>query len=268
MPSWVSHWRDDTSGLCPSAEAKRAYFLTPADLALLHHERVGGGIGCGAPERWYYPAELRAAALAKHGEAGLAKKAASRTKREANKRAREEEAASAEAALARGDPLPPSTAAKRAKTAAPAESSSSASASASASPTAAEAAADRLAVEALRKEARGALARACTWDLLRAKQSPNGTSTSVRLERVEARHYAALIGLRGDPTLRSLVKKGAWYSVYVSCDDLFEEGVCGKGGKYGSNGQLGVRSEDEISVKYSPASKTMSIGAYISRIDY
>ena len=188
----------------------------------------------------------------------------SREKREANKRAREEEASAVEAALARGEAPPPSTSVKRAKKSAPEEGSSS-----NAAPAVTNPAADKLAVAALRKEARAALSRACTWDLLRDKRSPNGTSTSVRLERVEMRHYAALIGLQADPNLRSLVKKGAWFSVDVACDTFFEEEIIqGKGGKYSCNSQLGVRGEGDLSVKYSPAAQTMSIGFVVERTDF
>ena len=60
--------------LVGSAEAKSAYFLTPDDLRLLRFESFGGGIGCGAPRHFYHAADLAAAALRKHGQAGFQKK--------------------------------------------------------------------------------------------------------------------------------------------------------------------------------------------------
>ena len=94
------------AGKLASAEAKRQYFLTPDDLLDLHYESFGGGIGCGAPRKYYTITDLQARSLRKHGEAGLAKKVAARNKRESNKRQRQEEAASFEADLLNGGGAP------------------------------------------------------------------------------------------------------------------------------------------------------------------
>lgn len=78
-----------------STEAKKEYFLTPDDLRMLSVHSVGGGVGCGRPMAFYDPAELKRAAIRKHGQEGYANKQAAREKREANKRRREDEAENA-----------------------------------------------------------------------------------------------------------------------------------------------------------------------------
>lgn len=78
-----------------SAEAKKEFFLTTDDLRDLPMESVYMGFGTGPPTKVYFEEDLEAAAIAKHGKEGLAKKRASREKRESNKRKREEEAAAA-----------------------------------------------------------------------------------------------------------------------------------------------------------------------------
>ena len=85
--------------LIGTADAKSDFFLTPADLRFLNVRTIGGGLGCGAPMKFYEPSELRVAAIRKYGEAGFQKKLESRQKRESNKRRREDEADRALAVL-------------------------------------------------------------------------------------------------------------------------------------------------------------------------
>lgn len=93
---------------------------------------------------------------------------------------------------------------------------------------------------------------------------PNGGCVTARIERVEQRFFAALIGRGADPLLRSLPKKGSWFSVSMDADVLFEGcgPVRGRGGPHGCNSQLGL-CEDEaaIGVKYSPSTQTLSVSA-------
>lgn len=82
-----------------SAEAKKEYFLTADDLRAVPRETLSFGFGTGRPMNVFDDADLEAAAIAKHGIAGLAKKRAARQKREENKRKRDESAAAVEAPL-------------------------------------------------------------------------------------------------------------------------------------------------------------------------
>ena len=68
--------------LVATADAKSVYFLTPDDLRLLNCQMFGGGIGCGPPRHFYHEADLRAAAIRKHGQAGFQKKQEARLQRE------------------------------------------------------------------------------------------------------------------------------------------------------------------------------------------
>ena len=82
----MSFW----GGRLSAAEAKKEYFLAPADLADLPHQSRGG-FGCGNT-KLYSESLLEVTALRKHGHAGLAAKREKREKREENKRKREAEA--------------------------------------------------------------------------------------------------------------------------------------------------------------------------------
>jgi hypothetical protein len=75
-----------------SAEAKKEFFLTADDLRDLPAESLSFGFGTGRPMKLYSEEDLEAAAVAKHGREGLAKKGGMRKKRESNKRKRKEEA--------------------------------------------------------------------------------------------------------------------------------------------------------------------------------
>lgn len=87
-----------------SAEAKKEYFLAADDLHALPKQSLYGGFGTGRAMNLFDESDLEAAAIAKHGEAGLAKKRAAREKREGNKRKRAEAAEEAEEAELAADP--------------------------------------------------------------------------------------------------------------------------------------------------------------------
>ena len=191
-----------------AAEAKSLFFLTPADLRTLPSRPLGVW-GCGNT-RLYSTRVLTAAAVAKFGIDGLRKKKLARESREDKKRKRQEAAAeAAEVLLKAGDAAPGATAT-----------------------------ADEGSVRGLIQEARRALKMQCTWDVLRAKSAPHGTTISVRhvcelewqvqhcmiaslqlqarIERVEQAQYAAIIGRAADPELRSLVKVCCWPEARVA----------------------------------------------------
>ena len=229
-----------------AATAKATFFLTAMDLSTLPFQKAGGW-GCGNG-KLFSVADVQALALAKHGVDGLAKKRAAREKALAKKEAKKRDAAEFAAAFdvdgdvdgaddeevdGRADaPLSPET---------------------------------RAAVLGLVNEARRGLRALCTWDYLRSKNAPNGTNGTIRLERVEQQHFAALIGRHADTQLRSLVKNGAWYSLSMEVDALFgEAGVTGSGGKHNCNSSLRISSECPLVVKYAPALKTVSVGFFSS----
>lgn len=219
-----------------AAEAKREFFLTPADLKALPSRPLGAW-GCGNT-RLYNTDVLVAAAVAKYGADGLRKKKLAREVREDKKRKRVEDAADAEESLREGALAPAPGAAV----------------------------ADAAAVRGLVAEARRALKASCTWDYLRSKSAPHGASTSVRVERVDQAEYAAVIGREADPELRSVVKRGAWFAVAVPFETVFgETPIRGAGGKYGCNAELAIGGEedDSVTVKYCPATRTMVVGAYV-----
>jgi hypothetical protein len=154
-----------------AAEAKHDYFLTPDDLRVLPSRPLG--VWGAGNTRLYRPQDLLAAALAKYGAEGLKKKREAREKREDKKRKREEDAAAAAEQLRAGESLAPLTAKKSPATKALPPTPS----------VAAGAAADDSAVRALIAEARRALKGFCTWEVLRSKNAPHGTSVSVSLPR-------------------------------------------------------------------------------------
>jgi hypothetical protein len=87
-PVIISSWHRT-----PRQKAKKEFFLTADDLRDLPAESLSFGFGTGRPMKLYSEEDLEAAAVAKHGREGLAKKRGMRKKRESNKRKREEEAA-------------------------------------------------------------------------------------------------------------------------------------------------------------------------------
>jgi hypothetical protein len=75
-----------------TTEAKLAFCLTSDDLRQLSFRSLGKGVGVGAPMRYYNTADLRAAAIRKHGLLGLQQKQQSRLQRELKKRQRQDDA--------------------------------------------------------------------------------------------------------------------------------------------------------------------------------
>lgn len=245
-----------------ATDAKKEFFLSTGDLALLPCFRPGGW-GAGHT-RFYAASDLEAFALRKFGAAGLAKKRAARVKREERKLEKEATAAAHFASLVGGGEAEDESEEEEEENAA----SGGAGARASGKPAAA-ALVDDAEVESLRRETAKALSALCSWDFLHSKNSVNGCCATARLERVSQPHFAALIGRAADPELRSLVKRGAWYAFDTTFDDFFGEdadGIYGRGGRYGCNGQVGVDREQNIVIKYSPSTKTLSATAYVRHL--
>lgn len=82
-----------------------------------------------------------------------------------------------------------------------------------------------------------------------------------QVSRVPQNVYAALIGRPADVELRTLVKRGAWYSHVVRTTRFFGERLHGRGGRYGGNGDLATGSKMEL--KYQPATRTISVGVEV-----
>lgn len=87
-----------------TVEAKKLYFLTADDLHALPRTTLYGGFGTGRASYLFNETDLEAAAIAKYGEAGYAKKVAARQKRLDNKRRRDEEAAATEVSFLKSNP--------------------------------------------------------------------------------------------------------------------------------------------------------------------
>ena len=85
---------------------------------------------------------------------------------------------------------------------------------------------------------------------MRTKNAPNGTTVTARLHRIEQVEYCALIGRAFDPQLKTLVKKGAWYSADVDFNTVFGNDI--DSGRYKCNKHLGVDPTMTVCVKYCP----------------
>jgi hypothetical protein len=85
-------WGDTVDPFVCPKDAKKDYFLTTDEIRFVDCERIGGGIGCGPPMRCYQHRDLIKVCLEKYGLEELRKKLEARSKRNANKRAREEKA--------------------------------------------------------------------------------------------------------------------------------------------------------------------------------
>jgi hypothetical protein len=215
------------------------FFLDAQALANLQCKKVGGGIGCGSARKFYLERECERAAKEKHTSVGLASKREAREKREANKRKRETEAAEADQHRSQQQADPGTVTA-------PANPWSGAE------------------LTRLRKQVASMFSSKMTWDYVRPCESKSGT---IRLDGIQQAAYAALIGRPDDPGLRTLVKKGAWYTSSMSVTEFFAGlRLRGKGGRYGTNEQLGIDPLDNLVVKYSPSNETLSIKARISHV--
>ena len=115
-----------------------------------------------------------------------------------------------------------------------------------------------------------------TLDLLMKKRGPasskNGYETAaIHIPDVEKAEFAALIGRPDDSALKTLVKKGAWYSQQVECNVFFNtnnddsSGICSSPitGKGKRNDIVGMYPDEELTVKFKPCDGTLSIKARV-----
>jgi hypothetical protein len=236
--------------LVGSGEAKTAYFLTADDLRQLSCHAFGGGIGCGAPRHFYREAELRAAAVRKHGEAGFLKKLEARAQRESKKRQREDDAESALAALERAvQPPPPNAlldgrAANNAPVIAARNSDDAAPRPAAAAP--AETAALRKSLLKLAKQALG----------FRDSGAPK--PWRVEVPGVQPGAFAALAGRPADVALRTFVKAGAYLSHEVEAKELFRCAQADLLRVFKREG-VGIEIDSSVTLKYKPSDMTLTL---------
>eukprot|EP00037_Helgoeca_nana_P003547 m.40570 g.40570 ORF g.40570 m.40570 type:complete len:372 (+) comp13964_c0_seq1:85-1200(+) len=247
----------------PATEAKRLFFLNPADLKAIPCTLVAVG-PYGRGTKCWEPEDLKRYALPKHGgHTGFQKKVDARLKRAATKRRHEEDADAHRSKATRiSSPV--------LSGAAPTGAGTTALLS-SVGPGEAE-----LAI--VRQSMRSALQSLLTWDHMRSKRAPNGCWITGQVQvpgGVTQAVYAALIGQGTDPELRGMVKRGAWYSALVPFSTAFggdnARSITGRGGRYNGNADLVVPNSalsarlcqfgDMVELKYCPGSRRMSIGA-------
>ncbi len=237
-----------SSDLVGSAEAKTAYFLTPDDLRLLSFQAFGGGIGCGAPRHFYHAADLLAAAIRKHGQAGFEKKQQARQQRESKKRQREGDADQALAEFLRA-PRPPAPVAvpgPGASSAAPVALADDHNGSRTVAVIPQEIAALRKSLLKLSKQA------------LAFTESGGPKAWRVEVPGIQRNMFAALADRSYDAELCTFVKAGAYYSHTVDALALFtckEEDMLRVFKRQG----VGLQIYETITLKYKPSDMTLTL---------
>jgi hypothetical protein len=275
IASFVQFKRSLGLSTASATEAKKHFFLTPADLESVPFERPGGW-GCGL-SRDYLLADLERAAVAVHGEDGLRRKEEARRNR--NSRAREKEAQAARALeeLNRkrdAEELVPETAKKQRKAevidltgAKPRVLFAGEQQQAKVTATAAPSAVSRVRSE-LTSRVKGCL----TWDTMwSVPYQMASVPIKVTIFGVSPAAFAALIGRAEDAELKTLVKRGAWYSENVDNSVLFGAGwrttMVGSGSKRGSlNSELGLDETSSL-LKYAPAKQELHFQGYVTMIE-
>ena len=212
-----------------TADAKAEYFLTPADLRGLRCESYGGGIGCGAPRKFYFSEDLERCALAKHGAVGFQNKRDAREKRQEKKRQREADADAALQAMRQRPAMAPVFEA--------------AAAGAAPTPT----------VTPLRKSLLKMAKKALGF-------TDGGCPKNWRIEApcIQPASFAALAGRPADVSLRTFVKTGAYYSVIVDACELFgcrESDLL----RFFSREGVGIQIHDDIQLKFKPSDGTLAM---------
>lgn len=218
-----------------TVDAKSEYFLMPEDLRSLDYQSLGGGVGIGAPSKFYNPKDLKAAAILKHGEAGFKSKQDARKKRESKKREREDAADEALAALA----PPPAAPAAGAPAPPPATGAAAADTSALS--------------KSLLKLAKKALGF-----------TDGGGPKNWRVEApgIPSATFAALAGRPSDTTLRTFVKAGAYYSHDVSASALFGLSSASASShltRVFKREGVGIQIDDRVTLKYKPSDMTLAL---------
>jgi hypothetical protein len=287
---------DNTNSLLSAGDAKKKYFLTPADLRDLYHTKGGWG----NPSKYYRACDLARVALEKHGEHGFMAKAAQREIREQKKRKREDEAAAYAQALATGvavitpaseplaararvdddvdfidltgEPAPAAAPAAAAPTTLVTPARPVAPPGAAARPAVAAApvvtpapapapaaAASQLAVKQAGLVRKSILAQA---KKLLGKTENGGDPIRVEVPAMTSEVYACLIGRPNDPQLHSLAKNGAYYSLCLNAVDLF--GLADRSRlRFGSKFEV----DENCTLKFKPSTGSISFHSY-STLDH
>ena len=238
--------------LVATADAKSVYFLTPDDLRLLNCQMFGGGIGCGPPRHFYHEADLRAAAIRKHGQAGFQKKQEARLQRESKKRQRQGDAESALAALqqAARPPAPiasPGTGASNCGAPIiPASDPVDAATRPAAVALPLETTALRKSLLKLAKQALG------------FKDSGAPKQWRVEAPNIQPSVFAALAGRPADAALRTFVKTGAYYSHEAEALELF---CCTQADllRIFKREGVGIEIDGSIILKYKQSDMTLTL---------
>lgn len=104
-----------------------------------------------------------------------------------------------------------------------------------------------------------------TVPIVRRKNRENGADATIRIIRVEQAEYCKLIGRTKDPELRTLVKRGAWYTASVPFRTLFGRDVAEISGS--GYIDIGIDPKENLTVKYCPSSQTLSVTAFVLPCD-
>lgn len=213
-------------------DAKKLFCLETADLAELPCQLSGGGLGCGAPKKWYQCTDLHRAANAKHGSEGFMQKRQARFKRAQNKRKRDDAAKNVAAAnharlvTVSGQPA------------------------AVAEDKAAAATAVKLRRSLLKLAKRG----------MGFKDSGAPRDIRVEVPGVGAATFAHLCGVPSDPTLATLVKQGAYYSVRIDAGKLF--GKTADLSRFFAHDGVAQELGASITLKYKPSTMSLTLHAW------
>ena len=211
--------------------AKKLFCLETADLAELPCQLSGGGLGCGAPKKWYQCTDLHRAANAKHGSEGFMQKRQARFKRAQNKRKRDDAtrnvAAANHARLATGSGQP-------------------------------AAVAEDKAVAATAVKLRRSLLKLAKREM-GFKDSGAPRDIRVEVPGVGAATFAHLRGVPSDPTLATLVKQGAYYSVRIDTGKLF--GKTADLSRFFARAGVGQELGESITLKYKPSTMSLTLHA-------
>ena len=176
-------------------------------------------------------ADLLRAANAKHGTAGFQKKREARSKRLQNKRKREDDAAAAASSAHTNRTIDGVAAAELIDVAAQAAATSL-----------------RPSLLKLAKKAMG------------FKNSGGPLDIRVEVPGVTPATFALLRGVPSDPTLATMVKRGAFYSEPVSLCVLF--GRNANLSRFFARDGVGQALGDDATLKYKPSTMTLTLHAY------
>ena len=248
MSDLYNAWADGDNYPVSTKDAKKIYFLTPSDLAMLPCQRFGGGIGLGPPMKCYRHNDLVEASLSKLGRDGVVKKLQARHKREMNKRRKEEQAEEARKKMK----ILTNTAANNNDTAvATAKPSSSAVVSSGDSKEIMKLRSSllKIAKKKLGFEQSGAPKR---W-----RFEVPGTSKQT---------FASLMGQPNDSELSTFVKNGAYYTVQgFDTNELFGLNGCNYESqltkafkRQGVSQMIG----ECVTVRYKPSTMELSVSGY------